>query len=98
MVTCDKYDADSTKSYPFSSRIARHGSISLTLSADRSYHLRLSKFHDAFEGSPAQQSQSADDEAPDDDLVLVAVPLEAHGSYILLLGVLAEVNALVEAE
>ena len=51
-----------------------------------------------FERRPAEQANGAKDEDPDDDLVLVAVTLEAHGGNVVLGRVLAEGDALAEAE
>jgi hypothetical protein len=50
------------------------------------------------EQRPAQEATCTNDEAPDDNLVLVTVALEAQCHDIVLLGVLADVDALVETE
>jgi hypothetical protein len=79
-----------------SSEVPLHGSIvAATLSWK---HRPLAQRHNLLESSPAQQPDSPNDERPDDDLVLVAVALEAHGRDILLGRVFAEVDALLEAE
>lgn len=58
----------------------------------------FSPLNDTFERRPAQEPTCPKDEAPYDDLVLVAVPLKTHSHDILLLGVFAEADALAEAE
>lgn len=59
---------------------------------------RLPPLEHPLERGPAQQAQRAKDEAPDDDLVLVAVALEAQGDDVVLLCVFAEADALAEAK
>lgn len=59
---------------------------------------RLPPFEHPLERSPAQQPRRPKYEAPNDDLVLVAVALEAHGDNIVLLGILAETDALTQAK
>jgi hypothetical protein len=55
-------------------------------------------FHDALQPSPAEQSRRAENEPPDDDLVLGAVALETTRDNVLFLGVLAEGQVVLEAE
>lgn len=62
------------------------------------YRIAPTPRHDALEGRPPHQTDGADDEGPDDELVLVAVALEAQRRDVVLLGVLAEVDALAQAE
>ena len=71
-----------------------HRSIVAILSGKRGPPQR----HNLLESSPAQQSKRSCDECPDDDLVLIAVALEAHGRDILLSRVFAEVDALLKTE
>lgn len=47
---------------------------------------------------PAQQPQDTDNEGPHNDLVLVAVTLEAHGRDVLLLDILTNVQVAAETE
>jgi hypothetical protein len=49
---------------------------------------------DSLESGPSQQADGAHDECPHYDLVLITVPLEAHRDDIVLLSVVAEVDAL----
>lgn len=62
------------------------------------YRIAPAPRHDALEGRPPHQAHGADDEGPDDELVLVAVALEAQRRDVVLLGVFAEVDALAQAE
>lgn len=78
-----------------SSEVPLHGSIVATLSRKRT---PLTHRHNLFKSSPAQQPDSPNDKRPDDDLVLVAVALEAHGRDILLGRVFAKVDALLETK
>ena len=50
------------------------------------------------ETGPAQQPDDAHDEPPDNDLILVAVSLKAHGGDIFFLRVLADVEVLAQAK
>ncbi|KZZ99418.1 hypothetical protein AAL_01990 [Moelleriella libera RCEF 2490] len=52
----------------------------------------------ALERRPPQQTGCSEDEAPHDDLILVAVSLEAQGDDVFLRGIFAKVNALAQAE
>lgn len=72
-----------------------HGSIIRTR---QSKVPRLPPFEHSLERSPTQQPSRPKDEAPDNDLVLVAVALEAHGDNVVLLGILAETDALAQAK
>lgn len=53
---------------------------------------------DMLERSPTQQANCSKDEAPDDDLVFVAVSLEARGNDVFFLCLFAEINPLTEAK
>jgi hypothetical protein len=54
--------------------------------------------HDPLQTSPSQQPCCAEKESPYDDLVFAAVPLEAHGDYILLLGAFADGQVVRQTE
>ena len=60
--------------------------------------LFLSIFCNMLESRPAQHPYCSQHEAPDDDLIFVAVALEAHGDNIFFLGILTEVYSLIQAE
>ncbi|KAI9744114.1 MAG: hypothetical protein M1818_002266 [Claussenomyces sp. TS43310] len=53
---------------------------------------------DLLDGGPSQQADGGGDEKQDDDLILGAVALEAHGEDIFLLGVVTDGQVLAEAE
>ncbi|KAJ3497593.1 hypothetical protein NLG97_g1778 [Lecanicillium saksenae] len=58
----------------------------------------VAPLREAFERSPAQQSDRAQYKAPNHNFVLIAVALEAHGEYVVLGRILAKWDALLEAE
>jgi hypothetical protein len=58
----------------------------------------LGGIHHPPKRSPPQQSGRAEQKAPDNDLVLVAVALEAGCFNVLFLGVLADGEVVFEAE
>ena len=57
-----------------------------------------SPLHDSLEDGVAEQADRTHDETPDDYPILVAVALEALRRHVVLVGVLAEVDALAQAE
>lgn len=57
-----------------------------------------SRVNNPFYPRPAQQAGGAEDEAPDYDLVLVAVALEAGGDDVFFFGVFADGEVVFEAE
>lgn len=78
-----------------SSEVPRHWSIIAVLPPK---HRPLAPRHNLLESSPAQQPDSPNNEPPDNNLVLVAITLEAHRRDVLLGCVLAEVDALLETK
>jgi hypothetical protein len=66
--------------------ICRPGSGALVVS------LAFPKFQNLLDSSPAQETRRAENKAPDNYLVLVAVSLEAHGLNVLVRRILADVD------
>lgn len=58
----------------------------------------LPPLREALKRSPTKQPECSKNKAPDDDLVLITVALEAQSKYVVLGRILAKGNALLQAK